>query len=301
MGMEAVETIDLEVFLAVARNESIGAAAQELRFSGPSVSNRIASLERKLGARLFERTARGSFTTPAGDRFRDYATGCLALLSEAHESVMQPTHDVLTVAVPGSLGTTLLGPTLRVLSEAGIPANGRVADTGAIIDQVVDGTADFGLVVNGIVPRTLASHRVARSSVLPIVRPDHPLLHDGDDLGIDDLEQHPLAIYRWHADAEALGHMLGHSRRSSSATTVYVGLPAAIIDLVLYADHVGLVADFALPHVLAAGTVRRLPLRLPTWTVDVDLIYRRNAKHRHAIAALVDGIEQLTVAITVDA
>lgn len=298
MGLESVETIDLEVFLAVARNESIGAAAQELRFSSPSVSTRIASLERKVGTQLFERTSRGSFTTPAGNRFRDYAAGCLSLLAEAHQSLSTHTQDAVTVAVPASLGNTLLGPALTLLSDANIPSHGRVADTGAVIDQIVDGTADLGFVVNGIIPRSLISHRVARSQVLPVVRPDHPLLSAAQSLAIDDLDEYSVAIYRWHADAEALGHVVGHSRRASSGRTVYVGLPTAIVDLVLNAGFVGLVTEFALPRLLAAGTVKQLSMRLPSWSVDVDLVYRRNSIQRQAIQILLDHLDDLTSSIT---
>lgn len=299
MGLEAVETLDLEVFLAVARNESIGGAAQELRFSGASVSSRIAALERKLGSTLFERTARGSFLTTAGARFRDYATGCLSLLSEARQSLSSPTQGAVTVAVPASLGNTILGPTLTLLSDAGISANGKVADTNAIVGQVSDGTVDIGLVVNGIVPRSLVSHRVSRSQILPIVRPNHLLVTSRSPLAIDDLDEYPVAIYRWNTDAEAIGQVFGNSRRSARERTVYIGLPTAIIDLVTDSGYIGLVAEFALSRAISAGSVVHLPLRLPSWTVDVDLIYRRNSAHSPAAQTLTDHLDELTSAITV--
>lgn len=300
MGIEPVETIDLEVFLAVARNESIGAAAQELRFSGASVSARIAALERKLGSTLFERTPRGSFNTAEGARFRDYATKCLSLLSEAHQSLSSSTQGAVTVAVPSSLGNTILGPTLALLSDAGISANGKIADTNAIVGQVADGTVDIGLVVNSIVPRSLVSHRLSRSRIIPIVGPDHRLASAGSPLAIDDLDEFPLAVYRWNTDAEAIGQVFSSSRRSARERTVYIGLPTAIIDLVIDSGYIGLVAEFALSRAIGEGIVTHLPLRLPSWTVDVDLIYRRNSAHTPAAQTLTDHLDELTVAITVD-
>lgn len=301
MGLESIETIDLEVFLAVARNESIGGAAQELRFSGASVSARIAALERKLGSKLFDRTPRGSFTTPAGARFHDYATGCLSILTDAHQALNSPTQEAVILAIPASLGNTLLGPTLAMLSDSGITANGKIADTNAIVSQVVDGTVDIGIVVNGIVPRSLVSHRLSRSQILPISRPDHPLRRSGHQLAIDDLDEYPVAIYRWNTDAEAIGQLLGNSRRSARERTVYIGLPTAIIDLVVDAGYIGLVAEFALSRAIASGTVSPLPLRLPDWTVDVDLIYRRNSAHVPAVQVLTTRCDELTAAITVHA
>ncbi|WP_375002920.1 LysR family transcriptional regulator [Aeromicrobium sp. CTD01-1L150] len=293
MGIESIETMDLEVFLAVARNESISGAAQELRLSSPSVSTRIAALERKVGTRLFQRTARGSFTTPAGSRLREYAKSCLDLLHEAHRTLHVETKETVTVAIPASLGNTLMGPALGVLSTAGISANGRIEDTSDVIDYVVDRTIDIGFVVNGIVPSSLVSHRLTRSSVFPVVRPGHELLTADRSLAMDDLDDHPVAIYRWHADAEALGHMLGHSRSGVSSPTVFIGLPPAIVHLVLNADYVGLVAEFSVADQIRRGELVRLPLDLPSWTVDVDLVHRPHSSRGRAAATLLESFEDL--------
>lgn len=55
MAQPRIETQDLTVFLAVADEGSFGAAAVRLQLAQPSVSTRMAALERKLGVRLFQR------------------------------------------------------------------------------------------------------------------------------------------------------------------------------------------------------------------------------------------------------
>jgi DNA-binding transcriptional LysR family regulator len=57
MAEARIETLDMQMVLTVARLGSFSAAATELRMAAPSVSTRMASLERRLGARLFERRA----------------------------------------------------------------------------------------------------------------------------------------------------------------------------------------------------------------------------------------------------
>jgi len=50
---------DLRIFLAISRNRSLSAAGRALGVSQPTVSRRLASMEARLGVRLFDRTAQG--------------------------------------------------------------------------------------------------------------------------------------------------------------------------------------------------------------------------------------------------
>lgn len=61
---------DLKHFLAVARTGSLTEAARNLKTSAATVSRRIASLERELGARLFDRRKTGYELTEGGDAIR---------------------------------------------------------------------------------------------------------------------------------------------------------------------------------------------------------------------------------------
>ncbi|MGI5200250.1 helix-turn-helix domain-containing protein [Spirillospora sp. CA-108201] len=60
MARPLIETMDLVVFDAVARTGSFGRSAVELQLAQPSVSTRIAALERKLGVQLVTRGPRGT-------------------------------------------------------------------------------------------------------------------------------------------------------------------------------------------------------------------------------------------------
>lgn len=57
---------DLRVFLAVARDGSLSAAARHLKVSQPTVGRRLGALEDSLSARLFDRLPDGFFLTAAG-------------------------------------------------------------------------------------------------------------------------------------------------------------------------------------------------------------------------------------------
>src|ERR1700754_1451398 len=60
---------ELDAVLAVARRASFRGAAKELGMSTTAVSAAIAGLEKRLQARLFNRTTRSVALTEAGERF----------------------------------------------------------------------------------------------------------------------------------------------------------------------------------------------------------------------------------------
>lgn len=59
---------DLQIFLAVAEAGSFSGAARRLRLGQPTVTRRLAEMERRLGSRLFVRSVDGAALTAAGER-----------------------------------------------------------------------------------------------------------------------------------------------------------------------------------------------------------------------------------------
>ncbi len=64
---------EMEYFLAVAREESITAAAEKLYIGQPAVSKIISALEKELGTKLFIREHGGVILTPSGKIYEEYA------------------------------------------------------------------------------------------------------------------------------------------------------------------------------------------------------------------------------------
>ncbi|QBY53084.1 LysR family transcriptional regulator [Cupriavidus oxalaticus] len=72
----------IEAFMWVARLGSFRAAADHLHITQAAMSNRIASLEQEIGARVFEREARDLRLTPVGLRLLSYGERMLELQRE---------------------------------------------------------------------------------------------------------------------------------------------------------------------------------------------------------------------------
>jgi DNA-binding transcriptional LysR family regulator len=71
--------LQIDYFMAVARNNSFVKASERLYVSQPAISRQIAALESELGVMLFDRTKRTIRLTPAGELFykffQDYKNG----------------------------------------------------------------------------------------------------------------------------------------------------------------------------------------------------------------------------------
>ncbi|MCB1337867.1 MAG: LysR family transcriptional regulator [Maritimibacter sp.] len=78
---------DLKVFLAVARGESLSAAAKVLRRDPATVGRRVTRLEEALGAALFVRTPAGYGLTEAGGRLLDHAEAAEQALAQGAEAL----------------------------------------------------------------------------------------------------------------------------------------------------------------------------------------------------------------------
>lgn len=91
----------IEVFLAVAEEGSISAAARRLGVSPSAISQQLAGLEAALGAGLLDRGARPMRVTPAGAMFRRHAQVILNAEAEARAE--------LAVADMSGLTTLRLG------------------------------------------------------------------------------------------------------------------------------------------------------------------------------------------------
>jgi DNA-binding transcriptional LysR family regulator len=88
-GPEARITLwGIEVFLAVAEEGSITAAARRLSVSASTVSQQLAGIEGALGAILLDRGARPMRTTPAGTIFRRHAQVMLNAEAEARAALV---------------------------------------------------------------------------------------------------------------------------------------------------------------------------------------------------------------------
>lgn len=84
-GTAALDTRQLECFVAVATELHVGRAAARLHMTQPPLTRRISRLESDIGARLFRRTPTGMALTRAGTVLLERANRILGMMNQAVE------------------------------------------------------------------------------------------------------------------------------------------------------------------------------------------------------------------------
>ncbi|HJV40885.1 LysR family transcriptional regulator [Caulobacter sp.] len=118
--MASFEWSDLPVFLAIAREGTLGAAGRRLGQSQPTMGRRLKALEGAMGVALFQRTADGFVLTDEGQTLLAHAermeTESLALMRTLSGSDAALDGD-LRVSCSDWFGRVLLAPVLAELAQ----------------------------------------------------------------------------------------------------------------------------------------------------------------------------------------
>jgi DNA-binding transcriptional LysR family regulator len=113
---------DVQLFLAIAETGSLSAASKRLKVGQPTVSRRLAEMEYRLGAQLFQRRVSGAVLTSAGERLMEPArhmAGWAAEVERAAEfmgSAPGP-RGLIRVTAPPSFAFDFLAPLAREVRE----------------------------------------------------------------------------------------------------------------------------------------------------------------------------------------
>lgn len=94
-----VDLRKLRYFVAAARSEHVGRAAQELFITQPVLSRQLRSLERDLGVELFTRASRGVRLTPAGRQLLEDAVDLLSAADVAVRRARESARGVTRLVV----------------------------------------------------------------------------------------------------------------------------------------------------------------------------------------------------------
>lgn len=261
------------MFLAVVREGSFGRAASSLMMAQPSVSERIARLERTLGASLFTRAARGAAPTAAGERLVAYARRVLDLFEEAAQTVRRTDRPApLRVGVHATFAHRAVPLVLDALAGQPRRITVRDAHSDEVIAMLLDGVIDVGFVLPGARPRPLRFVGLSPDPVVAVCAPSHGLA--GRRASLTAIAQHRLAINRWGRGAEEfLAQLAAAGMPDRQLTECSDGHTA--LALARHHNHLALVTASIADDDLRHGSLVQVNLRpAPRWTVPLALAYR---------------------------
>jgi len=126
----------LRCFIAAYEHGSLTAAADQLGYAQPSVSEQIRSLERSLGADLFVRVGRGVVPTATAETLRPYAERALAAVEDARRVAQS-----VTALETGTIRFGMFG-TARLYAGAGLVADVLARHPGVRVELVGQNSTD---------------------------------------------------------------------------------------------------------------------------------------------------------------
>ena len=176
---------ELELLVHVARHGSIGAAARAAGMTQQAASERLRSVETRVGVVLLRRGARGSTLTPAGEVLVEWATRLTDVADEvaaAIETLRTDGDGELRIATSMTVAEHLLPGwmvRLRRRQDARRVPTTTVSLTATngtqVLRAVRDGSADIGFVEGSARPAGVRSTDIGTDELVLVTSPDQPL------------------------------------------------------------------------------------------------------------------------------
>ncbi|WP_306356106.1 MULTISPECIES: LysR family transcriptional regulator [unclassified Nocardia] len=171
---------DLHWFITLAELERVGAAAERLHLTQPTLSRMLARLERRLGVHLFDRHGKRLTLNDFGRVYYEHARRARAELETAERELADlahPAKGVVRLAFQHSLGARLVPELIAGFRRR----TGRITFTlsqdaaDVVTAAVLDGRADLGLVSPKPAAPGLGWRPLLRQQLALAVPADHRL------------------------------------------------------------------------------------------------------------------------------
>jgi DNA-binding transcriptional LysR family regulator len=278
-------------FVATAEAGSISEAARVLRLSKSVVSERLAELERGVGAKLLHRTTRRLSVTEDGSAFLERARRILRDVAEASADLAERRGTLagpMRLAAPITFGQLHLGPALYPF----LAANPQIELTLDLDDRRVDiasGAYD-GVIRHGVIDDSrLMVWRLAPSRRLLVA--SHAYLEgQGLPRSIAELDDHKGIFYtnRGVADWRFLGTDGAQIVRAKVALRVNNG--AMMRDAALAGLGIALLPTFIAGPLLASGALRVIDVGIRAENEFIFLAHPEGRRPSAKLRALADHL-----------
>lgn len=176
-------TLDqLRIFIAVAVREHVTRAAESLNLTQSAVSATIASLERELGAKLFNRIGRGIAMTEAGLLLLGEARAILDRVQSATLAVRELSdlkRGRITLKASQTIANHFLPQKLIRFQDTypGIALEVLMGNSSEVARAVANGEIELGLIEDELQEsdsKTLIAEKIAEDRLLIVVSKSHP-------------------------------------------------------------------------------------------------------------------------------
>lgn len=239
-----MEIRQFEAFLAVAEELHFGRAAERLHLAQPALSRMIRSLEKDLGAELFERTTRKVHLTSAGEALLDPAKAIAIQIRGVRRiarSAKQGEIGNVKIGFAGTTGYAIVSELSREVSirKPGINVQLQPRSfAGEALGLLRDGELDLAVVSPPAVPG-IEMHLVRNETFL-LALPDHHRLTHRKRVAMEELRSERFVSYPATQGSRVRDSMVALCANAGFVPDIVQEAPDAYSLLVLVGAGVGI-------------------------------------------------------------
>lgn len=188
----------LRTFLEVCQQGSFSRAAEKLRVTQPAISAQIRSLEKEVGATLFDRKSGKVSTTAAGRVFEPFAEHCLQCYNHIVMTVAELHRSPRGAISISANETTCLYvfPSIFAQFKQQCPRVGIGivrAERARTLEAVLKRQVDFGVISLPFKDPRITASLVHKDELVLVVQPGHPLAKR-PTIKVGDLVSHTMLL-----------------------------------------------------------------------------------------------------------
>jgi DNA-binding transcriptional LysR family regulator len=269
---------EMQVFVRIAERRSFSLAAEDLQIPRATVTNLIKRMEKRLGARLLERTTRQVRLTHDGEAYYQRCVRLLADLEEADGAFLNTApKGLLRVNAQGTLAKYFVMPGLPGFLERYPDIVLHLGEDDRLVDMVREGV-DCVLRAGALQDSSLVGRQIALMPQVTVASPAY-LARFGTPASLEALQGHRAVDYLSSATGRSmpLDFMVDGRRvlvRPASVISVtgaelYTGAALAGLGLAQ-------VPRYRVERELAAGHLRIVLPHTPPAPMPVSVLYPQN-------------------------
>lgn len=269
---------EMQVFVRIAERGSFSQAAEDLQIPRATVTNLIKRMEKRLGARLLERTTRQVRLTHDGEAYYQRCVRLLADLEEADGAFLNTApKGLLRVNAQGTLAKYFVMPGLPGFLERYPDIVLHLGEDDRLVDMVREGV-DCVLRAGALQDSSLVGRQIALMPQVTVASPAY-LARFGTPASVEDLAGHRAVDYLSSATGRsiALDFMVDGrnvlvrpgSVISVTGAELYTGAALAGLGLAQ-------VPRYRVERELAAGHLRIVLPKAPPAPMPVSVLYPQN-------------------------
>jgi DNA-binding transcriptional LysR family regulator len=278
---------ELNAVAAIAARKSFRAAANDLGISASALSHAVASLESRLGVRLFNRTTRSVSLTPAGEQFVTRVKPAMREIADAMHEVNEQRSTpagLIRINTSEGAGEQILAPIVTEFLRRYGDVQLELVTQAGLVDIVADGF-DAGVRLAELVPRDMISIPLGKTQRHVVVGAASYFATRTQPRSPSDLKEHFCvryrlpggSIYRW--EFEKRGQILS----VDITGPLTLDSDRLILRAALEGAGLAYVSEWSARKALAEG---RLIQVLSDWTPPYPGLCLYYPSHRHLAAAM---------------